>query len=440
MLEQFKEFLDDEHGWDMYITGRAGTGKTTGLAKLIEHCQQYDLDYTVCAFTHKACGILRNSLPQNAKVRTLHSFLKKRPTINAEATNMKHVEQSRKHGATDKAAILFVDEYSMVGEKDLMDIREAQDEETKLKVVWLGDPHQLPPVGDAQSVKPYGKYQVTLTKVYRQAASNPLMAPLNELVSFIEGNPATALTESESLIRKQDIVEWYDNDRMASDFDGIMLAYTNKRVQELNALAQGHDIPLPEPGDRIFNVSNRSYYTYRGPIPKAFVTQIERPFGEPMGLKTKFKTLEYLLDQGSYDWVEMVDEETEEVYTFCSVFGHYDYKVVKDSLTRQAAAANKAITDEYPDVKPAQWAKQNYEHPLAKARARAWREFLAFNECVVCLDFAHAMTVHKSQGSTYKTVYLDTEDLALAADIDYLQYLKLMYVAFSRASKYVVTN
>lgn len=437
MLNEFKDFIDDEHGWDMYVTGRAGTGKTTGLAKLIEHCMTAEIDYTVCAFTHKACGILAASLPSGSLIRTLHSFLKKRPTINAEALSHKHIETSQKHGNTDKTAILFVDEYSMVGERDLMDIREAQDEETKLKVVWLGDPHQLPPVGDAQAVQPYGKYQVVLTKVYRQAEDNPLMAPLNQLVDFIEGAPPVPLTESESLIRQQDILEWYDNDRMSPTFDGVMLAYTNQRVQELNAQAQNRR--LPEPGDAVFNVSNRCYYTYENDVPRELVTQIERPFGDPLGLNSKYKTLEFLQQNPSYEWAEMTDEDGESV-VFCAVFGHYDYKLIKDALTRAAANANKAIAVANPGVKPARWAAENKDHPLAKTRAKAWRDFLAFNQNVVCLDFVHAMTVHKSQGSTYKSVYLDTEDLAIAADIDYLQYLKLMYVAFSRARDYVVTN
>ncbi|MGL5567505.1 MAG: ATP-binding domain-containing protein [Plesiomonas sp.] len=50
------------------------------------------------------------------------------------------------------------------------------------------------------------------------------------------------------------------------------------------------------------------------------------------------------------------------------------------------------------------------------------------------------MTVHKSQGSTYDTVYVDTEDLYRCAAINIKQYLKLMYVALSRASNKVITN
>ena len=55
-------------------------------------------------------------------------------------------------------------------------------------------------------------------------------------------------------------------------------------------------------------------------------------------------------------------------------------------------------------------------------------------------SFAHAMTIHKSQGSTYDTVYLDTEDLGMVANMDYIMYLRLLYVAVSRASNKVITN
>ena len=88
----------------------------------------------------------------------------------------------------------------------------------------------------------------------------------------------------------------------------------------------------------------------------------------------------------------------------------------------------------------AQWAKQNYDSALARKRSAAWRDFLSFNSTALCLDFAHAMTVHKSQGSTFNTVYVDTNDIHSAASFSFEQYLKLMYVALSRASNKVITN
>jgi len=440
MLNTFTQFLADDQGWDMYVTGRAGTGKTTGLAQLIEYCTDDEIDYTVCAFTHKACNILRSALPMNANVRTLHSFLKKRPTINTDASSHRHVEVSRKHGDTEKTAILFIDEYSMVGERDLMDIRDAQDSEAevKLKVVWLGDPYQLPPVGDAQAVQPYGKYQVSLTKVYRQAADNPLMETLGQLVSFIEGGKPEPLIESAAFTRKQDIAGWYKHDRKLDNFDGIMLAYTNKRVQSLNALAQGREVPKED--DKVFCVSNRQFYTLDAMVPSYLVYEIAKPYGnDSLALNSKYKTLEHLLRMQCCEYMNLIDED-DNIDTFAVIFGHHNYKVTKEVLIKAAADSNRAIEMKHRGVKAAAWAKVNSDNPLAKTRAKAWRDFLTFNDCVVCVDFTHAMTIHKSQGSTYSTVYLDTEDLAIAAEIDYTQYLKLMYVAISRARNYVITT
>ena len=128
MQQEFKDFLADKEAWDMFITGAAGTGKTTKLAQLVQHCIDIELPYVVCAFTHKACGILRSKLPTNTRVQTLHSYLSKRPMINTNATKKEHVNVNARTGDVDKIPkIMFLDEYSMVGEKDFMDIREQQD-------------------------------------------------------------------------------------------------------------------------------------------------------------------------------------------------------------------------------------------------------------------------------------------------------------------------
>ena len=58
----------------------------------------------------------------------------------------------------------------------------------------------------------------------------------------------------------------------------------------------------------------------------------------------------------------------------------------------------------------------------------------------MCIDFPYATTVHKSQGSTYETVLLDIKDLGICANSNYNLYLKLLYVALSRASERVFTN
>ena len=424
MLNTFKQFLATESlADDMYVTGQAGTGKTTGLRELVQYCADNGLEYVVCAFTHKACNILRDKLPMGSNVRTLHSYLKKRPTINQEAVNHKSIERSVVTGIATKVSILFVDEYSMVGDRDLVDVRALED----LKIVWLGDPNQLPPTGDIQAIEPYGPYAITLTKVYRQAGDNPLLDTLQKVVTYIEGAKVEGIEEHETLTRDQDIVEWYDNDRMSPDFDGILLAYTNARVESLNAEVMGRT--EPEPGDTVYSPTTREHYTFERWLDPAEVSYIMPSFGDLLPLGTKYKTLEFLLQQG-YKFAQLNDD----IVVAC-VFGHYQHKRLKEELKKEAAASNVAIGSG-----AAQWARENKGSKKATTRAKAWRSFLSFNDAVICLDFAHAVTVHKSQGSTYRTVYLDTQDLAIAASINYTMYLKLMYVALSRASHNVITN
>ena len=443
MLGMFQQFKADRHyQGDMYVSGKGGTGKTTDLAHTVQHCIDESISYIVCAFTHEACGVLRSKLPENANVRTLHSFLKKRPGINQHATNSKQVQCTIEGSDKEVVEVVFIDEYSMTGEKDLMSLRDAQDiaEEagTKLQLVWLGDSNQLPAVGDKEAIVPGGKYNLKLTKCYRTAEDNPLTKPLDQLITFIEGTaPVAPLVESEKLVRQQDILEWYKNDNMADDANGVLLAFTNKRVEELNAMAQGYG--LPKPGDRVCSPNLRESYKFIRVVPPEEVYQISKSFGEPLLLGTKFKTLEYIRKQSRYTFVELLDDEGE-LHIFCTIFGHYQYKIAREELMNIAAGANAVIEKSHNGAKAAQWCRDNNGSPLAKGRGKAWRDYLSFNECCVCLDFTHAKTVHKSQGKTYKTVYADTQDIGIAADMNYRLYLRLLYVALSRASDTVVTN
>jgi hypothetical protein len=442
LLDVFDKFAQQSDEWDMYITGAAGTGKTTELADLVRYCTDNGINALVVAYTHKACGILRSKLPSDANISTLHSFLKKRPGINDLATNVAQIDVNRQTSKPKRVELLFIDEFSMVGESDLMSIRELQDPDydgaPEMKVVWIGDENQLPPVMDAPAVKPRKPYWEHLTEIKRQASDNPLITPLSQLVSFIGGAEPEPLVESDMFIRNQDIVEWYIND---NEPDSVILAYTNERVQSLNAEIADREHYIV--GDNVFSPTSRHHYDINSIVPWHDVRVISLPFGEPLMLNSKYNTLEHLVDMDCCDFIQVSDPSEEPSaetdITIAIVFGHHNYKVALQELKVAAAEANKAIESEH-NQSPASWAKGHPKYPLARARAKAWRDFLTFKDCVMCIDFPHAMTVHKSQGSTYKNVYLDTDNLSMCADFDYKLYLKLMYVALSRASNQVVTS
>ena len=434
MLNTFKKLITDNNGWEMFVTGPAGTGKTTKLEELVSYCMVNEIPYVVCAYTHKACGILASKLPQGANVQTLHKFLTKRPTINDLAKHIQHLEVSKKSGKAEEYKVIFLDEYSMIGEKDYEDIGTLQnpvsndpDAEPNLRVVYIGDSNQLPPVGDAAGIYPNGPYQIKLSKIWRQDGDNKLLETLGQLVRMIEGGPPEALATHSTFKRGYDLVSKYQE-------GDILLAYTNKRVEELNAaIAKKHE---PEPGDTLFSPTLKQECTLDTVLPVEEVYSIGLAYGNnELALGSKYKTLEHLKSMDECDFM-MLDIEDYEPIAYAVVFGHYQYKLAMQKYANAAAEANNNV----PADNAKKWCANNKSHPLARARAKAWRDYLTFKECVICVDFPYAMTVHKSQGSTYDTVLVDTNDLYICAERDYGLYLKLMYVAISRASNKVYTS
>ena len=68
VLEKFERFINDKEAGELYITGVAGTGKTTCLRELLEWCIDNKISCLATAYTHKACGVLRDKLPKEANI------------------------------------------------------------------------------------------------------------------------------------------------------------------------------------------------------------------------------------------------------------------------------------------------------------------------------------------------------------------------------------
>ena len=439
MLELFKDYwaCAEKHE-PFYVTGPAGSGKTYSLAELTEYLQSIGVKFVVCAYTHDACNVLRGKLNSDVEVRTLHSVLRKRPTINDSATKSKHIERSRQCGTPDIYEVIVVDEYYMVGEQDHMDIVttcEDEEGETITRMVYVGDMNQLPPVGDESTIEPQGKWWVKLTKIWRQESGNELLDLLCNLVSYIEGTAQPKpLLANANFIRNVDLVEQYH--KLKKDTDPILLAYTNQRVEELNALVQGRDQPKID--DLVFSPTTRRYYNLTNYIDDVFY--INKAFGDDLlTWGSKYKTLEHLKTMPDIQYLEL-ETLKDGMMSHAVVFGHYQYKIYLGQLKEEAAAANLACKAVSSMENIRMWAQLNNKHPAAKRRAKAWRNYLTFKECVICLDFPHAKTVHKSQGSTYEDVLVDTQDLHICASRNFNLYLRLLYVAISRASNKVYTN
>lgn len=155
------------------LAGYAGTGKTT-TATTIAKMLTGDADTLFCAFTGKAACVMRQ---KGMPGRTIHSAIynferieRKYYDEDGEEKKRYYYVRHRKYSLPYK--LIIVDEASMVGAdvaKDLLSFG--------IPVLAIGDPGQLPPVGDCFS-NMLKNPDIVLDEIMRQADGNriPLFA------------------------------------------------------------------------------------------------------------------------------------------------------------------------------------------------------------------------------------------------------------------------
>ena len=82
--------------------------------------------------------------------------------------------------------------------------------------------------------------------------------------------------------------------------------------------------------------------------------------------------------------------------------------------------------------------RERYENALERRRGKAeddpskWDRFFELRERFARVDYAYATTVHRAQGSTYDTVFVDHRDLRVCRGEE---RGALLYVAVTRPSR-----
>jgi ATP-dependent DNA helicase PIF1 len=147
-LEQNYAFDKFKEGENVFITGKAGTGKTFLIKKIVENLKQRHILYKVCALTGCAAILL------DCDATTLHSLMGI-GIANGDAQKVIKFALSRKKKMTElkQIAVLVIDEVSMLSEKIIQIIeyicrivKKSQHVFGKIQIVMTGDFFQLPPI------------------------------------------------------------------------------------------------------------------------------------------------------------------------------------------------------------------------------------------------------------------------------------------------------
>ena len=216
-----KSFLRDDKQDAFILRGSAGTGKTTLIAKLVDTLDEMNLSCALLAPTGRAARILGNKIKQitgkpgyegSTIHRAIYTLNQVEVNEEAETANDPGVRMIFPLKEEESTVSLFViDESSMVGDKEnhgdvmqfgsgrlLMDIvtfarmrRPGRSHDHFTKLLFVGDPAQLPPVGEKSSPALSNDYlrqeyrlQVSsfeLNAVMRQAQGSAILDRATEL-------------------------------------------------------------------------------------------------------------------------------------------------------------------------------------------------------------------------------------------------------------------
>ena len=138
-------------GTPFVLSGYAGSGKTFLSMRLLRQVEESGLCWTVVAPTHKAVGVLRQALDLEGLnptwyPSTIHRLLRLKLKRSGDAELCEPTEQTAL--ALEHLGLVLIDEASMV-DSTLLGIALQCAHPFKTRLVFVGDPAQLPPVGEA---------------------------------------------------------------------------------------------------------------------------------------------------------------------------------------------------------------------------------------------------------------------------------------------------
>jgi exodeoxyribonuclease-5 len=428
-------------GTPFVLSGYAGTGKTTLSMAFLAQVEAAGLCWTVVAPTHKAVGVLRAYLAAAGLLptwypATIHRLLRLKLRRQGDLERCEETAQTA--GALENLGLVLVDEASMV-DSQLLEIALRCAHPFRTRLVFVGDPAQLPPVGEPESpVFGMGRAQrAELRQVVRH------QGPVLRLAQGIREQalpcrpppPLPPIRTPEGMVALLDRQEWLMAAQAAlrrcADTDNPDLArilcYTNRSLEQLVPIARralhgdmADQLPVL-PGEVL--------------ISRAAVMAPACRQGEEIGEEP-----DMVLGSNR----ELVVRDVQPERCDLADFGVAAADPVIDTLTATVEVGEGQLQLRLlPPIGSA--GRASLDAVLGRLRTAArcadktaakalWRRFFLVRDAFASLGPAAVLTVHRSQGSTFGEVFVD-------ADVfwpkDAVLRRQLVYVAVSRASQAV---
>lgn len=186
LSQLIKWYNSDETEFTLY--GRPGTGKTFAVNTFLNNI---NTNVCVTAPTHKAVRVIEKMTGRRGK--TLHNLHGLRLNVNLENFDLNRLQFDALGSPTMQNYRLIVcDECGMINTAlYTLNLKRAKD--AGVKVLYIGDSKQLPPINERLSPTFLIKNKYELTEIMRQAKDNPLINVLDLLDKDVINNSAEFL-------------------------------------------------------------------------------------------------------------------------------------------------------------------------------------------------------------------------------------------------------
>lgn len=438
-INRIREWLKNKKSKFFTLSGFAGVGKSTCIKKIVD---EYNYGICVSAPTHKACKVISKFTGKLSQ--TLHSLLGLRPDLEISCFNPN--EPSFAPIALPRIgdySLCIIDECSMIN-LELFNLIIEQLNNTKTKVLFMGDRAQLPPIN--QTISPVfiseDIEKFHLSKVERQKDDNPLLFLYDNLrnnLNDISGNFERKSNINENgdgvifTIDKKEfrnlVLENFKSEEYKKNSDYVKgLAWKNKTVMASNKIIRnelfGKDADIIEVDDiitgyrtimndrlNIIIIQNSADYKI---VEKSAL--IENSYGI-QGFEVKIRE-EIDNKQYRFQDIFIIDANN---YTNLHLYGQMH------DFFRDQAKSNKKLWNKYYEFRRNNILMKDIEIYI-NGQYRSNYDIIKKD-----IDYAYFITTHKAQGSTYDKVFINECDINLNPDV--VERNKLRYVALSRPSK-----
>lgn len=438
--ESFAGWLQQSpDGTPFVLSGFAGSGKTFLSIHLLRQVEALGLCWTVVAPTHKAVGVLRQALDLEGLQptwypSTIHRLLRLKLKRSADSELCEPTEQTAM--ALENLGLVLIDEASMV-DSTLLGIALQCAHPFRTRLVFVGDPAQLPPVGEESS--PVFAMQraetATLTQVVRhQGPVLQLAAGMREGRLPCQAPPLLPpIRDPQGQVRCLPQKDWLDQARRSLREAALqdnpdaarILCYTNRSLDRL----------VPHARRAIHGEMADQMHVLPGEvlISRTAVMAPASRDGDEAGEEPDMVL-------GSNREVVVRDVKPEAIDLLDFGLSSADGPVpVIETLSAEVSSGELELTlrlqppvgsDARKDLDGVMNRLRQQARDAGKKNGRGiWRQYFLIRDAFASLGPAAVLTVHRSQGSSFGDVFVAPD--VFRADPSIRR--QLCYVAVSRA-------